>query len=175
MKRVITDQQLVSKWLSKKKSAKSRGIEFNLGLTSLRNIMKAEKCYFTGLKLSEETLSIDRVDSSRGYIAGNVVACHTDFNSIKGHVENSGSIDIHTAMKGFTKAYKRLSKNDENKQPSKYGYSAGDFVKRKLSNDGPRAKSMSNSVMKVMRISNGEVTLEGCSRVMNASQYEKAL
>lgn len=175
MKRVVTDDQLVNKWLSKKRDAKSRCIEFSLSLTSLRNIMRAEKCFFTGVKLCNETLSIDRIDNKLGYEKGNVCACHVDFNSLKGSVENNKSLDIELAMKGFKKAHKILSKKSIGKIVGEYGYSVGDYVARKTRKNNRQARKIHKSVVKVLKISNGNVTLEGCSREMNASQYEKVL
>lgn len=74
-------------------SAKDRGLEFDLSLMSLRNILKAKKCYYTGKDIStwhdredEYKLTIDRVDNDKGYITGNVVACSHTFNQKKGNL-----------------------------------------------------------------------------------------
>jgi len=84
--------RVAKKYLSKVDDAIKRGLEFNLTLTSVSNLMKAKKCFFTDLPLNEDTLSFDRVDNSKGYIQGNVVACHTEVNSFKGCMENPSEL-----------------------------------------------------------------------------------
>lgn len=77
------DVKLAKKYLSKSQNAVSRGLDFTISLTSYKNIQKAKKCYYSGLPLDESTRTIDRVDRTKGYIKGNVVACHTSVNSLK--------------------------------------------------------------------------------------------
>ena len=83
---VKQDKALVEYYYRIMCSAKSRGIEFELPLQSLRNIMRAKKCYFTGQELTKRTKSIDRIDNTKGYVKGNVVACHVKFNNKKGNL-----------------------------------------------------------------------------------------
>lgn len=70
--------------------AKERGVEFNLGFVSLRNIMKAKRCFYTGMPITLEGggeedsyLTVDRKDPTRGYEKGNVVACSYFANKLK--------------------------------------------------------------------------------------------
>tara|TARA_R110002126_G_scaffold104356_3_gene237844 strand:+ start:630 stop:1136 length:507 start_codon:yes stop_codon:yes gene_type:complete len=86
--KVSSDEILCRKYLNKLSNARTRGIEFELSLTSLKNIMRAKKCYYSGVALNLDNSTIDRVDSSLGYIKGNVVACHTEVNSLKSIFEN---------------------------------------------------------------------------------------
>jgi hypothetical protein len=90
---VSDDELLCKKYLNKVKNARDRGIDFNLSLTSLKNIMRAKKCYFTGLTLTKENSTIDRVNSKIGYIKGNVVACHADINQLKSVFESQSHMD----------------------------------------------------------------------------------
>ena len=83
------DEVVATKYLNKLKNAQDRNLEFNLTLTSIRNIMKAKQCYFTKIPLDSETITIDRVNSKLGYIKGNVVACHTDVNAFKALIESN--------------------------------------------------------------------------------------
>lgn len=58
-----------------KRSAKSRNLEFNLTIEYLWNLFKSQKqiCAITGDYISNiEEASLDRIDSSKGYIEGNV-------------------------------------------------------------------------------------------------------
>jgi hypothetical protein len=83
------DEKVAKKYLSLKASAQNRGIDFNLSILSLRNVLNAKKCYYTGTALTyidghPNSLTIDRVDADKGYVTGNIVACSYDFNQRKG-------------------------------------------------------------------------------------------
>ena len=94
-----------------RRDAIERGIDWHIGFLSMSNLMKAKKCYYTGIELTDSNFSVDRVDSSKGYIKGNVVACHKTFNYLKGTLENKrGSLDIDLVIKGIKKTYKILDK-----------------------------------------------------------------
>lgn len=84
---VVTDEHVARKFLQVKESAKERGIEFGLNLTSVRNLLKAKRCHYTSLpfdhKDTEASLTFDRLDYKKGYIKGNVVACRKSVNDLK--------------------------------------------------------------------------------------------
>lgn len=78
------------------KRAKKRKIEYNLTLEYLWNLfLKQErKCVYTGIEitlpknskdfhLGHRTASLDRIDSTIGYIEGNVQWVHVDINFMK--------------------------------------------------------------------------------------------
>jgi hypothetical protein len=95
------DLIIAKKLVSLSISAKARGIEFDLSLQSLRNIHRARKCFYTGtvfINKSNHPLSrtIDRVDNSKGYVVGNVVACTKIFNNKKGSLTKN---DIRILMR----------------------------------------------------------------------------
>ena len=98
------DYEIADKFINLTNSAKSRNKEFNLTLTSVRNLLKSKKCYYTGVELTRGkhgNLSIDRVDNDKGYVKGNVVACDTTFNKLKDDL----TVDQIKAMyKGLSKA-----------------------------------------------------------------------
>ncbi len=84
----VTDDELARKFIGLSESAKSRGIVFDLSLLSVKNMLMAEKCYYTGIKLSNNpksnlSRSIDRIDNSKGYVKGNICACSKLFNGKK--------------------------------------------------------------------------------------------
>ena len=69
-----------------KGSAKKRGIDWSLTLEILEQMPKV--CYYTNQPLTFErdkpdTISLDRIDSGKGYESGNVVFCRTDINYMK--------------------------------------------------------------------------------------------
>jgi len=86
----ITDIQLCTKYIRLAKSAEDRGIEFGLSLATFRNLLKRKKCPYTGVDLinngTNNNVSIDRIDNSKGYIDSNVIACEITANQIKNNM-----------------------------------------------------------------------------------------
>lgn len=95
----MTDQEIARKYLDKIHNAKQRNIEFNLSLTAFKNLMRAKKCRYTKMVLTEgkdgalivSDRTIDRKDSSKGYIKGNCVAVCHGANQFKSIFENPKS------------------------------------------------------------------------------------
>ena len=83
----VTDESVARKFLQVKEGAKSRGIDFDLNLTSVRNLLKAKKCFYSSLPFdhtdAESSLTFDRLDYRKGYVKGNVVACRKSVNDLK--------------------------------------------------------------------------------------------
>ena len=116
------DLMVAGKMGRKAHNAQQRGIEFTLTFASMRNLMKAKKCYYTGLPLTEpvhgEALkatdrTIDRIDASKGYVKGNVVACCHAANQVKSQFEKAGVAGLKIGAQVFTKAIKRMEKTDD--------------------------------------------------------------
>lgn len=67
----------------------SKSMEFNLTVEWLENKRKEQnnKCYYTGIEFNpfkrKHTLSMDRLDSTKGYTTDNVVLCIWIVNSMK--------------------------------------------------------------------------------------------
>ena len=80
---MILEEKAIRKWQSIRDSAKKRNKEFALSIQSVKNLIKAKHCYYSGLELTEGTLTVDRKDNSKGYVKGNVVACHSKINALK--------------------------------------------------------------------------------------------
>lgn len=103
---MVSDKKLAKKYTQLVSSSYDRGLDFDLSLVKLRRVLNAKRCFFTGIALTDETRSIDRVDSSLGYIDSNIVPCHTVFNSIKGQLEDRNTtpeLNIQLASKGLLK------------------------------------------------------------------------
>lgn len=94
-----TDFQLAvaKKYIQLKFSAEKRNKEFNLTLTSINNILQSTKCYYTGVPLNwrKGNITVDRKDSNKGYVRGNVVACSKRFNAIKGCLTKDDVIELY--------------------------------------------------------------------------------
>jgi hypothetical protein len=79
---------------SSKQNAKKRNLEHNIDLEYVRELFDNQKglCYYTGKEMfidtrekdnNEDSVSLDRFDSSKGYIKGNVVLCRWVINRMK--------------------------------------------------------------------------------------------
>lgn len=85
----VNDLEVAKKMLKIYQSASDRSLEFNLTLESVRKLLTYPSCYYTNKKFEEEgpnSRSFDRVDSAKGYIEGNVVACTVDINGKKSNL-----------------------------------------------------------------------------------------
>lgn len=92
----MNDLRIAQKYINKSKNAASKGQEFALSFTSFKNMCNSKRCYYTGVKLTDEAggpvqptdRTIDRIDARLGYVSGNVVACSHVANTIKGTIES---------------------------------------------------------------------------------------
>ena len=85
----VNDLEVAKKMLKIYQSASDRNLEFNLTLESVRKLLSYPTCYYTNKKFEEDgpnSRSFDRVDSAKGYIEGNVVACTIDINGKKSNL-----------------------------------------------------------------------------------------
>ncbi|MDC7248569.1 MAG: hypothetical protein PQJ49_01460 [Sphaerochaetaceae bacterium] len=72
-------------------SARSRDLEFAMTLREVKRLLNCKTCYFTGKPLNNIEgdplqLTFDRIDNTKGYVNGNVVACSNEFNNIKDNI-----------------------------------------------------------------------------------------
>lgn len=65
-----------------KGGAKARGLEINLDISELEELI-SNSCHYCGGNLNEHGSGLDRMDNSKGYIKGNVVPCCKDCNTLK--------------------------------------------------------------------------------------------
>jgi hypothetical protein len=86
-----SDVEVAKKLLNIYQSAMDRKLEFNLSFESVKTLLKFQTCYYTGRRFDNEgpyARSIDRIDSSKGYIEGNVVSCTVDINGKKSNLSD---------------------------------------------------------------------------------------
>lgn len=95
-----------------KSRAKKKGKDFNITLEFLYNLLKNQdyKCIMTGIPLQASkggkdpyVISIDRIDSSKGYTKDNVALVTTIYNTCKNHYSIDNVIEL---CKGFIKTNK---------------------------------------------------------------------
>lgn len=91
-----------SYWTNIKRSAKSRGILFNIDKKYVWDLFlqQNKQCILSGLNINfghntlKTTASLDRIDSTKGYIKGNVQWVHKDINKMKWNFEEKYFIDL---------------------------------------------------------------------------------
>lgn len=112
------DLYVCKKLVAKERNARERGIEFGMTFSAMRNILRAKRCFYTGIEiilplgedhLKANSLTLDRIDSSKGYVSGNVVACSNEFNNLKARVDSAGKFGMQMMVKAFSKAEKRFT------------------------------------------------------------------
>lgn len=79
-------KSLQSKFNTLKYSSKFRNIEFDLSFEEYKALVKFD-CAYCDKPLPTQGYGIDRVDSSLGYISGNLLPCCKKCNTIKGNSE----------------------------------------------------------------------------------------
>lgn len=88
----MDDVTLAKKYVGKSGNAKQRDIEFTLTFSEFKALFRRKTCYYTGIPMRDtesyqqpkpDTRTIDRIDSSLGYVAGNVVPCCYAVNQLK--------------------------------------------------------------------------------------------
>ena len=87
--REITDIEVAKKMINIHQSSVDRKIEFNLSFEYVKKLLEYKTCYYTNIPFTDEGIharSFDRVDSDKGYIEGNVVACTIDINGKKSNL-----------------------------------------------------------------------------------------
>ena len=80
------DEQVARKFLQLKRSADKRSKDWDLTLSDIKKLLQRKTCYYTGVKFTSEgkyARTVDRIDSSKGYVKGNVVACTYWSNQMK--------------------------------------------------------------------------------------------
>lgn len=85
----LRDIEVAKKMIKIYQSAEDRNLEFDLSFDTVKKLLQEPKCYYTD-KTFDETgqfaRSFDRIDSNKGYVEGNVVACTIDINSKKSNL-----------------------------------------------------------------------------------------
>nr|QMP83677.1 MAG: hypothetical protein [Caudoviricetes sp.] len=78
-----------------KSSAKKRNIHFDLSLTDLNNLTYPITCPILGIplkfnrdKLKDNSYSIDRIDSTKGYVIDNIIVISWKANRLKSNATN---------------------------------------------------------------------------------------
>lgn len=102
----MTDLEVVKKMHALNHSANSRSIHFNLSFRTVKKLLSAKRCYYTGVPFQDNgefARTVDRVDNDKGYVDDNVVACTQRINAIK---SNMTVEELRAIMRGVQKKFK---------------------------------------------------------------------
>lgn len=87
-------------YVYKHKNATNRGLEFTLTFNDIRRLLSTKRCKYTGIELTKPEgngtpkptdRTLERIDNTKGYVTGNVVAvCHAA-NQLKSVWEDENS------------------------------------------------------------------------------------
>jgi predicted transglutaminase-like protease len=84
-----SDLEVAKKMLKIYQSAQDRKLKFDLSFESVKKLLSHQTCFYTNRKFEDDgafSRSFDRVDSAKGYVEGNVVACTIDINGKKSNL-----------------------------------------------------------------------------------------
>lgn len=83
------DLQVARKYSQLLSSAISRNLPFNLTLSDVKKLLLRKTCFYTKVEFDpnceKKKRTVDRLDSKKGYVKGNVVACTAEANAMKEH------------------------------------------------------------------------------------------
>jgi len=66
--------------------AKERNIDCTLSFKRYKQLKKVKKCFYSGVDITPENFSLDRIDNDGIYSDNNVVVCDLELNKIKNNL-----------------------------------------------------------------------------------------
>ena len=96
-----SDVELAGKYVSKASYAKSEGHDFELSFAEFKRLVNRKKCYYTGIDMTKKArganckatdVTLDRLDSSLGYVKENTVSCCYAANQFKSRFETTDGV-----------------------------------------------------------------------------------
>lgn len=91
------DMFIALRYAEKVMQCKERDIKFELTLTEFSTLYKKKSCFYSGIELSlsgDHSATIDRLDSTTGYVKGNCVICSSKVNQIKNILLESSDLTM---------------------------------------------------------------------------------
>jgi hypothetical protein len=85
----VSDLEVARKMIKIHQSAQDRSLEFDLSFLTVKSLLLEKRCYYTEKEFEDSgnfARSFDRIDSNKGYVEGNVVACTVDINAKKSNL-----------------------------------------------------------------------------------------
>lgn len=98
------DADVAKKYAEKFANAVKRRIDFDLTFTDMKALMRQKTCFYTGIPLvfgpdstgaqQNNQFTIERLDNTKGYVKGNVVACSFIANQWKSIVVEQNKLGL---------------------------------------------------------------------------------
>ena len=85
----VSDLDVAKKLIKTSQHAKDRNLDFDLSFKTVKRLLEYRRCFYTNREFELDgpfARSFDRVDTLKGYIEGNVVACTIDINRKKADI-----------------------------------------------------------------------------------------
>ncbi|AUR82559.1 hypothetical protein NVP1152O_077 [Vibrio phage 1.152.O._10N.222.46.E1] len=79
--------QLSKKYVTKAHNAEQAGHKFELLFPQFKRMRMRKTCALTGLPMTRENSTIDRLDNRLGYLPANSAGVRNDVNQLKGQME----------------------------------------------------------------------------------------
>ena len=79
------------------RGARDRGIEVSVTFDYVASLF-TPTCALSGLRIDKESGSIDRIDSSLGYVEGNIQWVHKDVNKMKNNLSEDRMLELCRAI-----------------------------------------------------------------------------
>jgi hypothetical protein len=108
--------EVAKKWAALYGNADRRGLEFNLSFGDIKKILDTSTCYYSGVPLVIQDSTkpvangrtVDRIDNTKGYVKGNVVACAHAINQIKNKLLEDEDNSMYIGVATFKKIAEHL-------------------------------------------------------------------
>lgn len=112
------DVALSNKYRSKSQRAKDLGHYFSIPFSLFKRMRLRKTCALSGLPMTMENSTIDRIDNRIGYIESNVAGVRNDINKLKGAIEavigSSEAIDWKVVQKMVNNTVSHMEKQNGN-------------------------------------------------------------
>lgn len=107
---------ILSKRFNILKSADKRGLDFNLTDANVRKLLNQKVCYYTGVEFDSDddplnVKTFERIDDSKGYVHGNVVAVTLRANRIKNMLIEHDNSEYNIGIEQFLNMADKLKKH----------------------------------------------------------------
>lgn len=110
----ITQKDIIVLWKQLKNSAKRRNIHFDLSITDIDEIGMPITCPVLGIplkfnrnKVEDDSVSFDRIDSSKGYTKDNLIIVSYRANRIK---TDASLVELNKIVDFYNNLNKNISK-----------------------------------------------------------------
>jgi len=115
-----SDVDIATRYVEKAENAKLKGYVFELTFSEYKRLTSTKRCAYTGEIFSDyvdgipvdkfRARTLDRIDNTKGYVKGNVVACIYGINSLKSNIENNDHGLTLEMLEKFVKEIKKRKK-----------------------------------------------------------------